>query len=54
MCKHVYIYIAHFCIRFTQLVICMRLHTDRIHKSKIHFYCVSPSQTDMVVSSDAI
>ena len=52
MCKHVHI--AHFDIRFAQLVICMRLHTDRIHKSKIHFYCVFPSQTDVVVSSDAI
>ena len=37
MCKHVYI--AHFGIRFAQLVICMRLNTDRIQKSKIHFYC---------------
>ena len=50
MCKHVHI--AHYSIRFAKLVICMRLHTDRIHKSKIHFY--SPSQTDVVVSSDAI
>ena len=32
MCKHVYI--AHFGIRFAQLVICMRLHTDRIQKVK--------------------
>ena len=38
MCKHMHI--AHFGIRFAQFVICMRLHTDRIHKSKIHFYCV--------------
>ena len=52
MCK--YVNIAHFGIRFAQLVICMRLHTDRIHKSKIHIYYVSPSQTDVVVSSDAI
>ena len=52
MCKHVPI--AHFGVRFAQLVICMRLHTDRIHKSKIHFYRASPSQTDVVVSSDAI
>ena len=37
MCKHVYI--AHFGRRFAQLVICMRLHTDRIQKSKIYFYC---------------
>ena len=49
MCKHVHI--AHFGLRFAQLVICMGLHTDRIHKSKIHFFCVSPSQTDVVVSS---
>ena len=52
MCKHVHI--AHFGIRLAKLVICMRLHTVRIHKSKIHFYCVSPNQTDVVVSSDAI
>ena len=52
MCKHVHI--AHFGITFAKLLICMRLHTDRIYKSKIHFYCVSPSQTDVVVSSDAI
>ena len=54
MCKH--LHIAHFGMKFAQLVICMRLHTDcdRIHKSKIRFYCVSPSQTDVVVSSDAI
>ena len=44
MCKHVHI--AHFDIRFAQLVICMRLKTARIHKSKIHFYCVSPSLTN--------
>ena len=44
MCKHVYI--AHFGIRFAQLVICMRLHTDRIQKSKI--FEIS------TVSSDAI
>ena len=37
MCKHVYI--AHFDIRFAQLVICMRLHIDRIQKNKIHLYC---------------
>ena len=37
MCTHVYI--THFGIRLAQLVICMRLHTDRIQKSKIHFYC---------------
>ena len=48
MCKH--LHIAHFGIKFAQLVICMRLHTD----SEIHFYCVSPSQTDVVVFSDAI
>ena len=42
MCKHVYI--AHFGIKFAQLVICMRLHTDRIQKCKIH----------STVSSDAI
>ena len=36
MCKQVNI--AHFGIRFAQLVICMRLHTDRIQKNKIHFY----------------
>ena len=46
MCKHVHI--AQFGIRSAQVVICMRLHTDRIHKSKIHFYCVSPSQTDVI------
>ena len=45
---------AHFGIRFAKLVIYMRLHTDRIHTSKIHFNCVSPSQTDVVVSNDAI
>ena len=32
MCKHVHI--APSGIRFAQLVICMRLHTDRIHNSK--------------------
>ena len=37
MCKHVYV--AHFGIMFAQLVICMRLQTDRIQKSKINFYC---------------
>ena len=46
MCKHVHK--AHFGIGFAQLVICTRLHTDRNHKSKIHFYCVSPRQTDLV------
>ena len=52
MCKHVHI--AHVGIQFAQHVICVRLHTDRIQKSKIHFSCVSPSKTDVVVSSDAI
>ena len=37
MCKHVYI--AHFGIKIAQLVNCVRLHTDRTQKSKIHFYC---------------
>ena len=37
MCKHWHI---------AQLVICMWLHTDRIHKSKVHFYCVCPCLTN--------
>ena len=45
---------TNFGTRYAQLVICVRFQIDRIHKKKIHFYCVSPSQTDMIVCCDII